>query len=97
MAFSLLATSLEWMRYLLQQSAIHSLHGSQPYFLSGFYSRFFSMSILLGANHAVSVLSVSLLADLGISLVLHMYSFCTAVIWGKMLVIISSVFEYETN
>jgi hypothetical protein len=53
------------------------------------------MSILLGANHAVSVLSVSLLTDLRISLVLHMYFFCTAGLWGKILVIISSVFEYE--
>ena len=77
-----------------------SLRLSIPYtavshiFLSDFI-RFFSMSILLGANHAVSVLSVSLLTDLRISLVLHMYFFCTAGLWGKILVIISSVFEYE--
>lgn len=55
------------------------------------------MSILFGANHAVSVLSVLLLADLETSLVLHMYFFCTAWLWGKILVIIYSVFEYETD
>lgn len=50
---------------------------------------------ILGAKHAVSVLFVWFLADLGIALVL---SFCTAGLLGKIFYfIISSVFEYETG
>lgn len=49
---------------------------------------------ILGAKHAVSVLFVWFLADLGIALVL---SFCTAGLLGKIFFSLLAQSEYETG